>query len=510
MTNEIELILQMKEITKTFPGVLANENISIDIRKGEVHGILGENGAGKSTLMKILYGLYHPDNGEIFVAGENVKIKNPRTAVELGIGMVHQHFMLVESLTALENVLLGLQQEKPPKLHRERAKKKFTQLSKEYDLDIEPDVPVWQLSVGEQQWLEILKLLFRDVKILILDEPTAVLAPAEAKKLFKTIRRLVAEGRSVIFISHKLDEVQMVTNRITVLRDGHVVGTIDTKNSTSSKLAMMMVGRPISLDRKPRFLTTEKKKVLEIRGLSCNNDRGLLAISNLNLSVHAGEILGIAGVDGNGQKELAECITGLRKILQGSITIGNTQIDHTIFDAGQLGNVPEDRQRTGLFLDFNVAENLVIKTIGKPEFTKAGIIQWENVRKNAVKLINKYNIKVHSPTTCVTTLSGGNQQRVVLARELNAEPNLLVCSQPTRGLDLGAVDSLHELLLSERNRGCAIIFISTELSEVMSLSDRIAVMYKGQIVGELDGEKASVNVVGEMMLGKKLEEIQVP
>jgi len=505
MENTEELVLQVKNITKTFPGVLANEKISIDIRKGEIHGILGENGAGKTTLMKILYGLYYPDSGEIIVNGRHVEIKSPKVAVDLGIGMVHQHFKLIENLSALENVLLGLKQENPPLLHKDKVRKKFLKLAEEYQLNIDPDVLVWQLSVGQQQWLEILKLLFRDVNILILDEPTAVLAPAEADKLFSTMRRLVKEGCSVIFISHKLDEVQQITDRISVLRDGSLVGTIDTKDSTSSKLAMMMVGRPISLGRRLRPPQLTKKTALSIQNLSCSNDRGLTAIDDLDLFVNTGEILGIAGVDGNGQKELAECIVGLRKITKGSISIDGIPVDSVVSDTSILGYVPEERQRTGLFIDFNVAENLVIKSIGSRKFSQKGVIKWDNVRKNALQLIAKYKIKVPNPNVFVSNLSGGNQQKVVLARELNAKPSILVCAQATRGLDLGAVDSLHELLLEERNRGCAVIFISTELSEVMSLSDRIIVMYKGKIMGEVDGENANIETIGEMMLGKKIE-----
>lgn len=508
MTTDSEYVLQMNEITKAFPGVLANNKISLAIRKGEVHGILGENGAGKSTLMKILYGLYHPDSGEISVNGKKVEIKSPRTAVELGIGMVHQHFMLVDNLSALENVLLGLQQENPPLLHKERARAKFIQLSREYDLNIDPDVPVWQLSVGEQQWLEILKLLFRDVQVLVLDEPTAVLAPAEAEKLFRTMRRLLSEGRSLIFISHKLDEVEEITDRITVLRDGCVVGTVNTKDTTPSSLAQMMVGRPISLDRRSRPARTTDEKVLVIDNLSCSNERGLIAIRDMQLVVHAGEIVGVAGVDGNGQKELAECITGLRKHTRGEIFIGKTKVEGVVRDVAKLGYIPEDRHRTGLILSFSVAENLIIKTVKTTEFTRSGIVQWEKVRANARRLIKEYDIKVPGPMTSVGSLSGGNQQRVVLARELKAAPTLLVCSQPTRGLDLGAVEALHEMLLAERNRGAAILFISTELSEVMALSDRIVVMYKGQIMGDVDGETASVGLIGEMMLGRKLSEIQ--
>lgn len=507
MANNGDFFLQMRGITKSFPGVLANNSISMGIKRGEVHGILGENGAGKSTLMNILYGLYRPDQGEIFINGEKVDIKSPHIAVQKGIGMVHQHFKLVENLSALENVLLGLEQDHPPLLHKDRARTRFEQLSREYGLDIDPDTPVWQLSVGDQQWLEILKLLFRDIRLLILDEPTAVLAPAQCKKLFQTMRRLVDEGRSIIFISHKLDEVQEVTDRITVLRDGSVVGTLATPEATSSKLAMMMVGRPVSLERRPRPEQAISKEVLAISGLYANNDRGVPAIQNLNLTLHAGEIVGIAGVDGNGQNELAECIAGLRRHTKGTLQICGVPVDGVVREVSRLGYIPEDRQKTGLIVGFTVAENFVLKTIANPPYSFRGIVNWGNVRKEAQSLIQEHEIKVPDPTTLCGSLSGGNQQKVVLARELKAKPVLLVCSQPTRGLDLGAVETVHKMLLEERNRGAAILFISTELSEVIALSDRIVVMFKGQSMGEVDSKHANVRVIGEMMLGRRLQEV---
>lgn len=508
MLRKTESFLEMRGITKAFPGVLANDNITFAVQRGEVHGILGENGAGKTTLMNILFGLYRPDSGEIIVDGSRVEIKSPRKAVEFAIGMVHQHFKLVENLTALENVLLGLQQEHPPLLHKERARKRFRRLAEEYDLNINPDTPVWQLPVGDQQWLEILKLLFRNAQLLVLDEPTSVLAPAQSRKLFKTMRRLVSEGRSIIFISHKLDEVQEITDRITVLRDGSVIGTVNTPEATSAKLAIMMVGRPVSLDRRQRPDCTSNKEALTIRDLYCYSDRQVPAIRGVNLTVFSGEIVGIAGVDGNGQKELAECSAGIRRYSDGEIKICGITVNGVVSDVSKLGFIPEDRQKTGLIVNFSISENIVIKTITNQIFTRHGIVNWRKINKFSQSLIDQYSIKAPNSITKVGSLSGGNQQKVILARELNARPELLVCSQATRGLDLGATESLHEMLLAERNRGAGILFISTELSEVMSLSDRILVMFKGQVMGEIPGEGANLLAIGEMMLGRRSKEIE--
>lgn len=495
--------LQMEGITKQFPGVLANDNITFELRAGEVHGLLGENGAGKSTLMNILYGLHQADSGKIYIQGEKVEITSPRVAVDHGIGMVHQHFMLVDNLTALENVILGIPPRHPPLLQLDSDRARFKKLAEEYQIEIDPSTPVWQLPVGDKQWLEILKQLFREAKILVLDEPTAVLAPSQVLQLFKKLRQLVAEGCAVIFISHKLVEMLEVTDRITVLRDGRLIGTIDTEEATSSKLAQMMVGRTVSSDRTPRPPSKTRKKVLEIKGLYCNDDRGIPALRDLNLIVRAGEILGVAGVDGNGQRELAECIAGMRKPEKGAIRINNGLITGVTRAQSLLGYVPEDKNKTGLIDGFTVEENLIMKTFDTPNFTRKGILQWSAIREAANDLIEEYDIKTPDSTIPIHYLSGGNQQRVVIARELNGEPALLLTSQPTRGLDLGAVESVHKILLKERNRGAAVIFISTELPEVMAVSDRIIVLFKGEIMGDLDGDTADVNLIGELMLGHR-------
>jgi len=411
--------------------------------------------------------------------------------------------MLVQNLTALENVVLGIPLERPPLLDLGPARAKFEQLTKEYELELDPNMPVWQLPVGDQQWLEILKLLFRDANILILDEPTAVLAPQQAEQLFRLIRRFAQEGRSIIFISHKLKEIKAVADRITVLRDGQVIGTVDAADAQPSQLAEMMVGRTVFLERRSRPPRESEQAVLEIEDLNCLNDRGLPALKDLNLTIRAGEIVGVAGVDGNGQRELAECISGLRKPTAGSIRICGQPIQDVVRDTSLLGFVPEDRHRTGLVLGFTVAENMVLKNFADPPFTRRGIIRWDEVHRHASKLMQEYDVRAPDPMVLVSSLSGGNQQRVVVARELSGKPSMLVTSQPTRGLDVGSVESVHSVLLRERNRGAGVLFISTELSEVMALSDRIIVMYKGEIMGELEAEGADVNTIGELMLGHR-------
>ena len=503
MTQNRDIVLRMVGITKRFPGVLANDNITFDQRTGEVHGLLGENGAGKTTLMNTLYGLHQPDSGEIFLNGDKVEVASPQEANDFGIGMVHQHFMLVENLTALENIVLGLPSERPPLLDLEPARARFKELANEYGLDLNPSTPVWQLPVGERQWLEILKLLFRDAQILILDEPTAVLAPSQVEQLFGTIRRLADEGHSIIFISHKLREMKAVAHRVTVLRDGHVVGTVDPQEATPSELAEMMVGREVFLDRRPRQPFESKQAVLVAEGLGCQNDRGTLALRDLSLTVCAGEIVGVAGVDGNGQRELAECITGLRRPTRGTIQINSKPVSGVVRDTSQLGFIPEDKHKTGLVLGFSVAENLILKTFAQSPFTRRGVMRWGAIRREANTLIQEHDIRTPHSMAPVRFLSGGNQQRVVIARELSGQPALVVASQATRGLDVSAIESVHNVLLRERNRGAAVLFISTELPEVMALSDRIIVMFEGQIMGELDAETADVDLIGELMLGHR-------
>lgn len=502
-----EVVLRMEGITKRFPGVLANDQISLDCRRGEVLGLLGENGAGKTTLMNVLYGLHQQDSGQIFIEGEPVEITSPANAIQHGIGMVHQHFKLVDSLTALENVVLGMPQDSLA-LDLAPARDRLKNLCDEYGLHVDPSTQVWRMPVGKQQWLEILKVLYRDAKLIVLDEPTSVLTPAEGEQLFKAIRKWTQEGRAVIFISHKLGEVLDITDRITVIRDGYVVDTIPTRDATQVKLAQMMVGRPIKIGRKVRSTKEEKDPVLVMENVNADNDRGLPALKNFSLTVNAGEIVGVAGVDGNGQRELAECIVGLRKRTGGMIRIKDHVVEKVIDDPSFVGYIPEDRQKTGLCLELDVSENLIMKDFADPPYSKRGILQYDIIKDHAREMIREYDIRTPSENVLVRNLSGGNQQKVVVSRELNSKPVLVISSQATRGLDLGAVESVHDVLLNERNRGAAVLFISTELQEVMTLSDRIIVMFRGEVMGEVDGEGADVSTIGQMMLGKKLEAVE--
>jgi simple sugar transport system ATP-binding protein len=503
---ENNILLKMQDITKQFPGILANDHITIECQKGQVLGLLGENGAGKTTLMNILYGLFQPDQGKIFVDGQEIVINSPSEAINYGIGMVHQHFKLVDTLTVIENVILGLPTNKSV-LDFGPAKEKLKNLCDEYELYVDPDEVVWRLSVGQQQWVEILKAIYRDCKVLVLDEPTAVLTPSESDQLCRAIRKITAQGRSVVFISHKLREVIEITDKVTVIRDGKVIGTVDTKEATQIKLAEMMVGRPVTIERKVRQKTHKQTPVLVMKDVNAFDDRGVHVLKDFNLTVHAGEIVGVAGVDGNGQRELAECIAGLRKPSSGTVKIQDKLVTGVIADSSFVGFIPEDRQKTGLVLDFTVAENLIIKICSEKPYTKKGVLQYPEIKQHATDMIQKYNIKAPSGDVKVKTLSGGNQQKVVIARELNAQPVLDIASHPTRGLDLGAVANVHEILLSERNRGAAVLFISAELQEVMALSDRIIVLYSGQTMGDLDGDTANQFTIGQMMLGQTMEEI---
>ena len=499
--EENKYALQMQNITVEFPGVLANDNVSIECKKGEVLGLLGENGAGKTTLMNVLYGLYPPSNGKILLDGKEVKIGSPSEAIANGVGMVHQHFKLVDTLSVIENVILGIPTKKQ-RLDLEPARKKFLELCKEYELFVDPDEIVWKLPVGKQQWVEILKALYRDCKVLVLDEPTAVLTPAESDQLCCAIRHIIEKGRSVIFISHKLREVIQITDRVTVIRDGKYIGTVDTKDATQLTLAQMMVGRPVSIERKEFPVFENREPILVMKDVSAIDNRGILALKNFNLTVHSGEIVGVAGVDGNGQKELAECIAGMRKLQSGSVTIQGKPVTGVITDPSFLGFIPEDRQKTGLVLDFSVADNLIIKDYYNEPFAKKNILNYKIIKKHARKMIKKYHVKTPSEDVRVRNLSGGNQQKVVIARELDPQPVLDLVAHPTRGLDLGAVDNVLNILMKERNRGAAVLFISGELQEIMALSDRIIVLYSGEIMGELDGETADQKVIGQMMLGQ--------
>ncbi len=486
----------MRGIYKQFPGVFANQNINFELRAGEIHALLGENGAGKTTLMNILCGLYEPDAGDISLFGETVIFHSPREAIAQGIGMVHQHFMLVESFTVAENIILGqtgnaLFRDDPQRLHR-----RLQGLADQFGLKVNPAAQIWQLSVGEQQRVEILKALYRNARILILDEPTAVLTPQEADELLATLQMLAAQGTSIIFISHKLREVMSVCDRVTVLRDGQTIGTVTTQDCTEEQLAEMMVGREVNLQRKfttsdSSFKRQEQKPALQLKNLRVLGDRNLPAIRDLSLAIYPGEIVSIAGVDGNGQRELEEAIIGLRPLVQGEIR-----------RVGELAHIPSDRYSMGLLTDFTVAENLVLKDADRPPFTWKGLLRPATILNHAGKLVERFFIRTPSVKTRTGKLSGGNAQKVIFARELTRDHQVILAAQPTRGVDIGATEFIHAQLLARRDAGAGILLISTELDEILSLSDRIAVLYEGQILDVVDAEQANVQYLGLLMAGK--------
>jgi len=494
-------ILDMKHITKRFFNVIANDGIDFSLREGEIHGLLGENGAGKTTLMKILYGMYEADDGEIYFNGNRVKIKSPCNAINLGIGMVHQHFMLVPSFTVIENILTGLKPSLLSFFKLKSIKKHLRQMSDRYGFNIDFDAYIWQLSVGEQQRVEILKTLYYGAKLLILDEPTAVLTPKECEDFFSILKILIKNGLSVIFITHKLKEVMEVTHRITVLRDGKKIDTVNTVEVNEHSLARMMIGRDISLPAEKLPLHKEALPVVRVEHISVVDDRKLPVIEQVNFVIRQGEIFGIAGVDGNGQKELSEVLTGMRKVKKGKIFINNIEI--TGLSPGQINalhvsHIPEDRNLTGTVANFNLEENAII---GCPCFYNNILLDWNKVNKFTENLIEKYDIKAGNTKVFADSLSGGNLQKLIIARELSKNPIFIVAVHPTRGLDPGAIEYVHNVLIEERHRGTAIFLISTDLNEIFSLSDTIGVMYKGKIVGLFSQSEASVEKVGLLMAG---------
>ncbi len=496
-------MLEMRGITKRFPGVLANDRVDFDVMAGEVHTLLGENGAGKSTLMKVLYGLYQADEGEILLNGEPVEIPSPTAAIEHNIGMIHQHFMLVETLTVAENVALGLPSSRGALTDLHLVSEKIEALGSEYGLEIDPSALVWQLAVGQRQRVEIIKALYRDARLLILDEPTAVLTPQEVDQLFVTLRQLTVDGRGLIFISHKLHEVLALSNRITVLRHGRVTGNTTTEGATRHSLAEMMVGREVKLaPDKPDVAAGSP--ALVIQGLEVFGDRGNVVVDDLDLEVRAGEILGIAGVSGNGQRELAETIAGLRHTHDGTITIDGVDVTNKqpaeVRDAG-LAYVPEGRMKDGSIGAFTVSENLLLIDHGDDRFLKRGLLDFAAIRDHCQALVDEYAVKTPTLETPVKSLSGGNIQKLILARELSGTPKVLVASQPTRGVDIGAAEYIHVRLVAQRAEGTAILVISEDLDEVFALSDRIAVMYEGKIMGIVDPAAATREQVGLLMAG---------
>jgi general nucleoside transport system ATP-binding protein len=498
-----QVVLEARGITKRFPGVVANDNVSLKLHKGEILALLGENGAGKSTLMNILYGLYHQEEGEILVHGKPVRVSSPHQAIELGIGMVHQHFQLVPVMTVAENVMLGTEVTSGPFLNRRKAIEQIRSISRQYGLEVDPEATVADLPVGAQQRVEIIKALYRSAEILILDEPTAVLTPQEADELVAIMRTLVQQGKSIIFITHKLREVIEVADRIMVLRSGRVVGEASPEGATETSLAAMMVGREVLL-RVFKQAASPGKVVLDVKGLKVLDDRNLLAVDGVDLQVRAGEILGIAGVQGNGQTELVQAITGLRSSLAGTITIDGVDVTgdapRRISELG-VSHVPEDRQRDGLVTTYPLTDNAVLELYYKEPFAHGIFTDEQAVTAHATKLVAAFDVRTPGVQVPARNLSGGNQQKLIVAREFTRGPKLLIAAQPTRGIDVGSIEFIHNQIVKQRNEGTAVLVVSAELDEVMSLSDRIAVMYHGKIVAVIDAEKASREELGLLMAG---------
>ncbi len=496
--------LHMRGIVKRFPGVLAVDHVDFEVRSGEVHALLGENGAGKSTLMKILYGLYQADEGEILLDEQFVQIRSPQRAIGMGIGMIHQHFMLVPSLTVAENIALGMKSARGVLLDLRTVAARVRVLSEQYNLKVDPDVPIWQLAVGEQQRVEILRALYKGAALLILDEPTAVLTPQEVDGLFGILRQLANDGHALVFISHKLHEVLAISQRITVLRDGRQVASIPTAEATKPRLAELMVGRPVLLSYN-RTSQTAGEPRLSLQAVSARSNRGTLGLKHVSFSVQSGEILGVAGVSGNGQQELAQVIAGLRPVTEGTVILAGQEITHATprrINRLGLAYIPEERMEDGVIREFTVAENLVLHDHGHQPFVRAGVfMNFRRIRASTVAAIRSYEIKTPSTETPIKSLSGGNIQKLVLARELSRGPRVLVAAQPTRGVDIGATEYIHQRLLEERARGTAILLISEDLDEIRALSDRILVIYEGAIVGIVRNEAVSTEQLGLMMAG---------
>ena len=511
MSNE-PYAIEMLNITKRFPGIVANDNITLQLKHGEIHALLGENGAGKSTLMSVLFGLYQPEEGTIKKDGVEVKINNPNDANALGIGMVHQHFKLVECFTVLDNIILGVEPNKCGFLQKVDARKKVLELSERYGLHVDPDALIEDISVGMQQRTEILKMLYRDNEILIFDEPTAVLTPQEIEELLQIMKNLAAEGKSILFISHKLNEIMAVADRCSVLRKGKYIGTVDVAKTDKAELSRMMVGRDVEFvvhkeEAKPNDV------ILEVEGLTVaskvhkNN-----AVKNVSFKVRAGEIVCIAGIDGNGQTELVYGVSGLEPTVSGKVALGGKDITHApIRERSIMGmsHIPEDRHKHGLVLDYTLEDNLVLQRYFEPQFVKAGFLKRKSIRDYANKLIEQYDVRSgQGPITLARSMSGGNQQKAIIAREIDKDPQLLIAVQPTRGLDVGAIEYIHKQIVAQRDKNKGVLLVSLELDEVMSLSDRILVMYEGEIVGEFDPKKTTVEELGLYMAGAKRMEVQ--
>lgn len=495
----------MRGITKRFPGIIANDNISLSVKKGEIHALLGENGAGKSTLMNVLFGLYQPEEGEILINEKTVKITSPNVANELGIGMVHQHFMLVEKFTVTENIVLGNEPKNGLQIDIKQAVKAVEQLSNQYGLQVDPNAKIEQISVGMQQRVEILKTLYRGADILIFDEPTAVLTPQEIHELIEIMHNLVKEGKTIILITHKLKEIMAVCDAVTIIRRGKVIDSLLVKDTNPDELAAKMVGREVNF-RVDKTEAQPKGPILSVENVVAMGNRGVNALNGISLEVRAGEILGIAGVDGNGQSELIEILTGLRKITSGRVLLNGKEItNHSPRDISESGlsHIPEDRHKRGLILDFTMSENMVLETYFHPTFNKNGFLDYGAIDKHAARLIEEFDVRTPSIHTPARALSGGNQQKAVIAREVDKNPDLLIAAQPTRGLDVGAIEFIHRRLVDQRDKGKAVLMLSLELDEIINVADRIAVIYEGKIVGIVDAKSTNEQELGLMMSGGK-------
>jgi ABC-type uncharacterized transport system ATPase subunit len=500
----MEFVVEMLGIRKEFPGIVANDDITLQLRKGEIHALLGENGAGKSTLMSILFGMYQPDRGMIKVNGRETRIANPNVAGKLGIGMVHQHFKLVDNFTVTENIILGIEPHSGLVLDINGAARRIEALSKKYGLNVDPHAKIEDISVGMQQRVEILKMLYRNAEVLILDEPTAVLTPQEIEELGKIMQSLIAEGKSIILITHKLKEIKAVAHRCTVIRRGKTIGTVDVSTTSEQKMAEMMVGRNVTF-KVEKKASKPGEVVLKLDRLTVKNNKNVPGLKQFSLEVRAGEIVGIAGVEGNGQSELVEAITGLRKVEEGAVIVKGRDITGlSIRDRIRhgVGHIPEDRQKRGLVLDYTLEENMVLEVYNRPPFAKNGILKRSAIREYAKKILESFDVRSGQGAVSVTrSLSGGNQQKAIIGREIELDPDLLIAVQPTRGLDVGSIEYIHKRLIEHRDKGKAVLLVSLELDEVLNVSDRVAVLNNGELVGIVDASETTENEIGCMMAG---------
>ncbi len=506
-TNNNEYVIEMLNITKEFPGIKANDNITVRLKKGSIHALLGENGAGKSTLMSVLFGLYKPDGGVIKVRGKEVNIANPNVATDFGIGMVHQHFKLVENFTVTENIILGIEPKKAMGLiDINKAEKKVREISEKYNLQVDPSAKIEDISVGMQQRVEILKMLYRDAEILIFDEPTAVLTPQEISSLMDIMKLLVKQGKSIILITHKLKEIKEVADECTVIRKGKGIGTVVVKDTTTQEMADLMVGRNVIFEVS-KAKAEPKEVVLEVKNLTYKKNKDIFGLNNVSFDIKAGEIVGIAGIEGNGQTELINCVTGLAKQESGEVKLsGKTISNETIRNRTNegIGHIPEDRHKYGLVLDYTLEDNFILQTYFKEDFSEKGILKREAIAKQSNELIKRFDVRSGKGSkTVVRSMSGGNQQKAIIGREIVREPSLLIAAQPTRGLDVGAIEFVHKELIAARDKGAAVMLVSLELDEILCVSDRILVMYDGKIVGELNTEETDEKEIGLLMAGSR-------